>query len=474
MTNQNVLSQRYATKEINDIFSQEGTILAYRELWIAVMKAQRKFGVNISLEDIKKFENAKTKIDLEQIKAIEKKTKHDVKANIESFVKSANANEHIHKGMTSRDLTDNVEQMQILKASKIILGKSISILRHMLEKSKKYQDIILTARTHHQPAQATVLGRRFSMWAEELYFHIIEFENFINNYPIRGIKGPVGTQIDMIKVLGSEDKLIEFEKELALELGFKEVLNSTGQVYPRSFDFTLISKLVGLASASENFANSIRLMAGYDLVTEGFKEGQVGSSAMPHKMNTRSSERIVGFGSILKGYLTMSSNLSGHQWEEGDVSCSVVRRVTIADAFYAMDGLCETTLTVLNEMGAYETVIEKEVDKYLPFLATTQILMLAVERGIGREDAHHIIKKYAIAEALNMREGKEPEIAKKLSADPKFISVKITEKEIKKILENKEVFIGNAKKQIEEVSKKTGVLLKKYSKEAKYEPREIL
>lgn len=474
MTNQNILSQRYATKEINDIFSQEGTILAYRELWIAVMKAQRKFGVNISLEDIEKFEKAKTKIDLEQIKAIEKKTKHDVKANIESFVISANANEHIHKGMTSRDLTDNVEQMQILKASKIILGKFISILRHMLEKSKEYQNIILTARTHHQPAQATVLGRRFSMWAEELYFHIMEFENFINNYPIRGIKGPVGTQVDMIKVLGSEEKLIEFEKEVALELGFKEVLNSTGQVYPRSLDFALISKFVGLASACENFANSIRLMAGYDLVTEGFKEGQVGSSAMPHKMNTRSSERVVGFGSILKGYLTMASNLSGHQWEEGDVSCSVVRRVTIADAFYAIDGLSETTLTILNEMGAYETVIEKEVDKYLPFLATTQILMLAVERGIGREDAHHIIKKYAIAEALNMREGKEPEIAKKICADPKFIEAKISLKEIQNILTNKDKFIGNAKAQIDVVSQKSANLILKYSKEAKYEPREIL
>jgi len=265
-----------------------------------------------------------------------------------------------------------------------------------------------------------------------------------------------------------------YEKEVAIELGFNQTLNSTGQVYPRSLDFALISKLVGLASASENFANSIRLMAGYDLITEGFKEGQVGSSAMPHKMNTRSSERIIGFGSILKGYLTMSSNLSGHQWEEGDVSCSVVRRVTIADAFYAMDGLCETTLTVLNEMGAYEIVIEKEVDKYLPFLATTQILMLAVEKGIGREEAHHIIKKYAIAEALNLREGKEPVLAKKLSEDAKFITAKITLKDIQNILDNKEAFIGNAKKQIEDVSKKASELLKKYSKYAKYEPREIL
>ena len=414
MTNQNVLSQRYTTKQINEIFSQKGKILAFRELWISVMKAQKKLGIDIPSEDIEKYESSKNDINLEEIEEIEKKTKHDIKANIESFVKTANAPEHIHKGMTSRDLTDNVEQMQILKSSKIILGKSISVLKHMLDKANEYDHIILTARTHHQPAQATLLGRRFSMWAEELYFHIKDFENFIEKYPLRGIKGPVGTQIDMIKILGSEEKTIEFEKIVATQLGFKETLKSTGQVYPRSFDLSLISKLVAITSACDNFANSMRLMAGYDLVTEGFKEGQVGSSAMPHKMNTRSSERINGFAAILKGHLTMSANLSGNQWEEGDVSCSVTRRIAIPDAFYTIDGLLETTLTILNEMGPYETVISKEVDKYLPFLATTQILMLAIQKGIGREQAHEIIKKHAINEALNMRQGKEPQLAENL------------------------------------------------------------
>ena len=474
MVNNNILSERYVTKGINNIFSQKGKILAYRKLWIAVMKAQKQLGVDISDEDIKKFEKSANNIDLKQIREIELKTKHDVKANIESFVKTANAPEHIHKGMTSRDLTDNVEQMQILNASKIIFGKMIAILRHMLDKAKEYENIILTARTHHQPAQSTVLGRRFSMWAEELYFHILEFENFINTYPLRGIKGPVGTQLDIIKILGSEKKVVEFENIVAKELGFNQILKSTSQVYPRSLDLALISKLVGLASACENFANSMRLMAGYDLVTEGFKDGQVGSSAMPHKMNTRSSERIVGFGSILKGYLTMVSNLSGNQWEEGDVSCSVVRRVAISDAFFAMDGLCETTLTVLNEMGAYKTVIEKEVDKYLPFLATTQILTLAVQKGVGREQAHEIIKKYAVAEALNIREGKETKLETRLSEDPIFKSFKITKKDIQNILDEKEAFIGRAKLQIFEVLEKTDNLIKKYSKQALYEPEDIL
>lgn len=474
MSNQNILSHRYVSKEINEIFSQKGTILAYRNLWVIVMKAQKELGVNIPLDEISKFEKVIENINLEEISRIEKKTKHDIKANIESFVKTANASEYIHKAMTSRDLTDNVEQMQILKASKIILGKMVSVLRHMLDKSKEYEHILLTARTHHQPAQVTVLGRRFSMWAEELSYHIKDFENFIENLPLRGIKGPVGTQLDMSKLLGSHQNVIKFEGVIAKELGFNKVLNSTGQIYPRSFDLSLISKLVGLSSACENFANSMRLMAGYDLLTEGFKEGQVGSSAMPHKMNTRSSERINGFGAVLKGHLTTASNLSGNQWEEGDVSCSVARRVIISDAFYTIDGICETTLTILNEMGVYETVLQKEVEKYLPFLATTQILTLAIEKGMGREEAHSIIKKYAINEALEMREGNKPELASKLGNDLRLNDIGIFEKDISSILENTNSFIGKAKDQIDTVSQNCQKILKRYSKQAQYEPEEIL
>lgn len=474
MGNPNILSQRYATKDINEIFSQKGTILAYRELWIAVMKAQRDLGVDIPYEDIEKFENVKNNIDLEDIEIIEKKTKHDIKANIESFVKEAEAAEHIHKGMTSRDLTDNVEQMQILKASKIIFGKYISILRHLVEKAKEYENIILTARTHHQPAQATLLGRRFSMCAEELYFHLKDFEYFINNYPLRGIKGPVGTQLDMMKVLDNDKSIKVFEEKIAKELGFNNILNSTGQVYPRSLDLALVSKLVGLSSACENFANNMRLMGGYELVTEGFKEGQVGSSAMPHKMNTRSSERINGFGAILKGYLTMTSNLSGNQWEEGDVSCSVTRRVAISESFYASDGLCETMLAVLNEMGAYNTIISKELDKYLPFLATTQILMLAIKKGMGREKAHSIIKKHAISEVLNLRNGINPKLIEKLSNDEEFNKIGITKDDLENILGNKNAFTGRAKSQIQEVLDKTNEIIQKYKKYSEYEPRDIL
>jgi len=179
MTNQNILSQRYATRHINEIFSERGRAIAERELWISVMKAQKKLGLNIPSEDIEKFEKAKDDINLKSIERIEKDTKHDVKAKIKEFIRVSGAREHIHKGMTSRDLSDNVEQMQIRKASDIILDKYVSILRHFGEKAREYQDIVLTARTHHQPAQPTLLGRRFSMWAEELISHLGGFESYL-------------------------------------------------------------------------------------------------------------------------------------------------------------------------------------------------------------------------------------------------------------------------------------------------------
>jgi len=477
MANPDILSERYATPEMNEIFSEKGKIIAERELWIAVMKAQKELGMNIPSEDIEKFEAARDDVNLDLIKEIERKTKHDVKAKIEAFVRTAGAGQHLHKGLTSRDLTDNVEQMQYRNASRLVFGRNISVLRHMIDNSVKYSEQEITARTHHQAAQPTLLGRRFSMWAEELMFHLGRFEEFIAAYPLRGIKGPVGTQFDMLTLLGSPEKVERLEKIIAEKLEFKKVLNSPGQVYPRSLDYALANHLSQLSSAPENFAKTMRLMAGYGLVNEGFGEGQTGSSAMPYKMNTRSCERICGFSEILKMYADGASRISGDQWEEGDVSCSAPRRVIGPDSFFAADGLCETALTVLNNMGTYEGEIIKEVEKYLPFMATTEILQKAVKAGAGREDAHKAIKKYAIAEAEKMRrEGSSTNNLSYLIAnDPVFKNAGIAENDIKQILADKEHFIGNAKMQINQVVKEAkDNLLSKYSESAQYEPRAIL
>jgi adenylosuccinate lyase len=474
--NPNVLSQRYATPEMNRLFSEEGKTVMERELWISVLRAQKKLGVDVPDGVIDAYEAAKMDVDLGLIEEIERRTKHDVKAKIEAFVQAAGGHEYLHMGMTSRDLTDNVEQLQIKRAMRLVHGRYVSVLRHMLDRAEAYRGIMLTGRTHHQAAQPTLLGRRFSMWAEELLVHLNEFEHFIEGYPLRGVKGALGTQFDMVDLLGSGEKALKLDAMVAEELGFKETLDSTAQVYPRSLDFKVVSHLAALAAACESFAKTMRLMAGYDLVTEGFAEGQVGSSVMPHKMNTRSSERICAFAELLKMYADGASRLAGDQWEEGDVSCSALRRVIIPDAFYASDGLIETTLTVLNQMGAYPAVISKEVDRYLPFLATTEVLGIAMKHGLGREKAHGVIKKHAVGEALNMRKtgSAENRLMGLLSEDPVFKAAGITAEELAQVLRDTAHFVGNASQQIDAVAEKARHTLGRYPREASYEPREIL
>jgi adenylosuccinate lyase len=476
MVNPNILSQRYATLEMNAIFSEEGKAGYERNLWLAVLKAQKELGLEIPQEAIAAYEEAMSKIDLELIKEIEMRTKHDVKAKIEAYNIASGGHDLLHMGMTSRDLTDNVEQLQIRKAGRLILGKYVSVLRHLLDKADTYRHIEMAARTHHQAAQPTLLGRRFAMWAEELLVHIIQFEEYMDSYPLRGIKGAVGTQFDMANLLGSPEKASLLEEKVAQSLGFTETLDAPGQVYPRSIDFKLTSHLAALASACESFAKTIRLMAGYELVTEGFKEGQVGSSVMPHKMNTRSTERICAFSHLLKMYSDGASRLAGDQWEEGDVSCSALRRVIIPDAYYTSDGLVETTLTVLNQMGAYPAVIEEELDRYLPFLATTSILGVALRHGMGREKAHGIIKRYAIAEALTMRaQGtRENNLITLLSQDPDFKAAGITANELSETLNDRARFIGNSYNQIDAVKTKAQLLIQRHTAQARYEPGDIL
>ena len=257
----------------------------------------------------------------------------------------------------------------------------------------------MAARSHNVAAQVTTLGKRFAVAGEELLVAFDRLEALIERYPLRGIKGPVGTQTDQLDLLGSGQAVDAVEAAVAAHLGFAHTFTNVGQVYPRSLDLEVVGALVQLASGPSSLATTIRLMAGHELATEGFLPGQVGSSAMPHKMNSRSCERVNGLKHVLAGHQAMVTGLAGDQWNEGDVVCSVVRRVALPDAFLAADGLFETFLTVLRGFGAYPAVIEAELDRYLPFLATTKVLMAAVRAGAGREEAHEAIKEHAVAVA---------------------------------------------------------------------------
>ena len=451
------------------IFAPEEKIIAERRLWIAVARAQSKLGHTISDAAIADYEKVVTKVDLESIDAREKITRHDVKARIEEFNALA-GHEVIHAGMTSRDLTENIEALQIKNGLDLIGDKVIATLAALASKAAFYADQPIAGRSHNVPAQITTLGKRFANAAEELLFAYERLTALQARYPMRGIKGPVGTAQDSIDLLGSTEAHQSLERAIATELGFNRVLDSTGQIYPRSFDYDVLTTLVQLAAAPSSLATSIRLMAGAELVTEGFKEGQVGSSAMPHKMNTRSCERINGLAVILRGYSSMVSELAGDQWNEGDVSCSVVRRVAIADAFYAMDGLLETTLTVLIEFGAFPAVIEAELDRYLPFLATTKILMAAVKAGVGREVAHEVIKEHAVKAALAMRQGQPNTLLDALAADSK---IPLDKAALENLISAPLEFTGDARHHIARVVDRIEAITSAHPAAAQYKPGSI-
>ena len=464
-----LIADRYASVAMREIFAPEAKIVAERRLWIAVMRAQSALGHEISPDVITAYESVITRVDLASIDAREKQTRHDVKARIEEFNALA-GHEAIHAGMTSRDVTENIEALQIRNGLEIVHHKVVTLLARLAERATQYADQPIAGRSHNVPAQITTLGKRFASTAEELLFAYERLSALQARFPMRGIKGPVGTSQDSIDLLGSSDAHAHLESEIAKELGFTNVLDSTGQIYPRSFDYDVVTTLVQIAAAPSSLATSIRLMAGAELVTEGFKAGQVGSSAMPHKMNTRSCERVNGLAVVLRGYASMVSELAGDQWNEGDVSCSVVRRVALPDAFYAIDGLLETILTVLDEFGAFPAVIAAELERYLPFLATTKILMAAVKAGVGREAAHEVIKEHAVKAALAMREGKSNSLLNDLASDARL---PLDRTALDLLISTPLEFTGDARQQVARVVNRIDAITSAHPAAVQYKPGSI-
>jgi adenylosuccinate lyase len=471
-----VLAARYASAELVTLWSPEQKVVLERQLWLAVLRAQADLGVAVPNEAIEDYQRVADQgvaaVDLAAIAAREAVTRHDVKARIEEFNALA-GHEQVHRGMTSRDLTENVEQLQIRRSLEHIRRRITAVLARLGRRAVEYADLVLAGRSHNVAAQATTLGKRFATAADELLLAYARLDELIARYPLRGIKGPMGTGQDLLDLLGSEDAVDRLERAVAEHLGFEQVLTSVGQVYPRSLDFDVLSALVQLAAAPSSLAKTIRLMAGHELATEGFRPGQVGSSAMPHKMNTRSCERVNGLAVVLRGYLSMVGELAGDQWNEGDVSCSVVRRVALPDAFFALDGLIETFLTVLDEFGAYPAVIATELDRYLPFLATTKMLTAAVRAGVGRETAHEIIKEHAVAAALAMRErgAERNDLLDRLAADPRL---PLDRSELDALLADRLSFTGVAGAQVAAVVERVEKLIERFPEAAGYVAAPIL
>lgn len=468
----NVLATRYASPELVRLWSPEHKIVLERRLWLEVLRAQSELGIDVPEGAVADYERVLEQVDLASIAERERVTRHDVKARIEEFNALA-GHEQIHKGMTSRDLTENVEQLQIRLSLEHVYAHGVAVVARLAERAAEYRSLVMAGRSHNVAAQATTLGKRFASAADEVLIALARVAELRDRYPLRGIKGPMGTAQDMLDLLdGDAGKLAQLELKVSGHLGFGTVLTSVGQVYPRSLDHDVLSALVQIGAGPSSFAHTVRLMAGNELVTEGFAPGQVGSSAMPHKMNTRSCERVNGLQVVLRGYASMAAELAGAQWNEGDVFCSVVRRVALPDAFFAVDGMMETFLTVLAEFGAYPAVIDRELTRYLPFLATTRILMAAVRAGVGRESAHKVIKEHAVAVALAMREqGREPDLLDRLAADDRM---PLDRAALDAALADRSAFIGAAEDQVDRVVAQVQTLVDADPEAAKYTPAPIL
>jgi adenylosuccinate lyase len=468
----NVLAERYASPAMKDIWSQHGRVALERDFWIAVMKAQRDLGVPIPADAIKDYERVKGHIDLAAIAKRERVTLHDVKARIEEFSELAKR-QFIHLGLTSRDLTENVEQLQIQRGLKLVRFKAAAALLALGRQAELHRDLMITGRTHNVPAQPTTFGKRLAMFGQELLVAFERLEELLARYPGRGLKGAVGTQLDQLTLLGgTAQKVASLEERMLKHLGFHASLGAVGQVYPRSLDFEVVTALHQVGAPAASFAITVRLMAGAGLVTEGFQDGQVGSSAMPHKVNARNCERIGGFSTILGGYVAMMASLAGHQWNEGDVSCSVVRRVALPDAFFAIDGLLETFLTVLGQMEVFPAAIVAENGRNLPFLATTTILMESVKNGAGRETAHEAIKEHALAAAKALRSGEEDaDLFGRLAGDRR---IGLGKKALQGILADSSRFVGAAPHQVDVFVGEVKPLARRYKGAAEYRPGRLL
>ena len=469
----NVLAGRYASKAMCAVWSAEGRIKLERDYWIAVLRAQKELGLDIPQQAIDAYERVKGEINLDSINEREAITRHDVKARIEEFCDLA-GHEHIHKGLTSRDLTENVEQLQIIQALEVVRNKAVAALLALANRAEEWKSLVITARTHNVPAQPTTFGKRLAMFGEDLLLAVRELDRIIANYPVRGLKGPVGTQMDLLTLFdGDASKVASLEGSILDHLGVGAALDTVGQVYPRGLDFEVVSIFVRLASGPSSFAKTLRIMAGHELASEGFAKGQVGSSAMPHKMNSRSCERINGFGAILKGYLTMAGELAGDQWNEGDVSCSVVRRVFLPDSFFAIDGLIDTFITILNQMEVYPAVIDQENQRYGPFLATTTVLMEAVKAGAGREEAHEAIKEHAVQTVRDLRAGKitSNDLVARLGADSRL---GLSEAKLAEMMARAQAMTGLATTQVENFCATVREEAQNFPDAANYKPGAIL
>lgn len=443
------LSTRYASDEMQYIFSDNNKFRTWRKLWISLARAEQKCGLNITDEQIAQMEANKDDVDYEKAAEWEKKVRHDVMAHIHTFGEQCpEAEPIIHLGATSCYVGDNTDIIILKQASEAVLKKAAAVMKNLADFAEKYKSMPCLAYTHLQPAQLTTVGKRATLWMYELSMDIKELEHRIKELKMLGSKGTTGTQASFMELFGNdEEKVKQVEELIAADYGFDGVVPVSGQTYSRKVDAYFLSALSGFAQSAYKFSNDMRLLQSFEEIEEPFGKNQVGSSAMPYKRNPMRCERI---SALARYVITDSLNpafTAGTQWFERTLDDSANRRISNAEAFLAVDAILNIYINVTSGMVVYDKVINRRVMEKLPFMATENIMMRAVEAGGDRQELHERLRVHSHAAAAQVKlEGKENDLIKRIAADEKF---GLTEDEINSLL-LPEKYIGRSVHQTEE------------------------
>lgn len=443
------LSTRYASDEMQYIFSDNNKFRTWRKLWISLARAEQKCGLNITDEQIAQMEANKDDVDYEKAAEWEKKVRHDVMAHIHTFGEQCpEAEPIIHLGATSCYVGDNTDIIILKQASEAVLKKAAAVMKNLADFAEKYKSMPCLAYTHLQPAQLTTVGKRATLWMYELSMDIKELEHRIKELKMLGSKGTTGTQASFMELFGNdEEKVKQVEELIAADYGFDGVVPVSGQTYSRKVDAYFLSALSGFAQSAYKFSNDMRLLQSFEEIEEPFGKNQVGSSAMPYKRNPMRCERI---SALARYVITDSLNpafTAGTQWFERTLDDSANRRISNAEAFLAVDAILNIYINVTSGMVVYDKVINRRVMEKLPFMATENIMMRAVEAGGDRQELHERLRVHSHAAAAQVKlEGKENDLIKRIAADEKF---GLTEEEINSLL-LPEKYIGRSVHQTEE------------------------
>ena len=441
-------STRYASKQMQYIFSADNKFRTWRRLWIALARAEQKLGLDISDEQIAQMEQYKDDINYDVAEKREKEVRHDVMSHIYAYGQQApKAKPIIHLGATSCYVGDNTDIIVMRQGMELVRDKLCTVIQLLADFADQYKQIPCLAYTHLQPAQLTTVGKRATLWINELLMDFEELESRLANLSLLGQKGTTGTQASFMDLFnGDGEKIDQLEQMIAHEMGFERVVPVSGQTYSRKVDAQILNTLSGIAQSAYKFANDLRILASFKEMEEPFEEHQIGSSAMPYKRNPMRSERICA---LARYVITNSLNpayTASTQWFERTLDDSANKRIAVAEAFLAVDSILNIYINVADGLVVYPKMIEQRVMRELPFMATENIMMEAVKKGADRQEMHERIRQHSLAAAEQVKVfGRENDLVSRIAADPAF---GLTEEEIRRVLDPA-LFIGRCPQQVE-------------------------